>query len=462
MTDDDALDPVIEARFRALDEVVVPDTRSVGARRSMRWQPWAAAVAIALIVTSVVLVRVGGDDEVIVGAPGTTQVDASALPAPASTAPVVEALAVAVPAIVRPGERVSITPDGVVERYCDKVNVLGPETGSILGGLWNAGSEQVPATFSCDGPVSDEPVDVTVPYLMTGDYRFCVARFDIPEGCALVTVAGPSLAPIEPMGVATPSSAVPGERISIAPTQSVRRTCTDLVGVYGGGTYLGHVGGVRFSPSPGEGDSVPACEGDVSAEALEVVVPAIGPGTYVFCVSDELLPEGCASVAVLQSRQLATTSPIEVVTGDTVTVTPAAPVERICTGWVRVLRRHDVGADRRHRRSRHRREPGACVRGMGGTGLRTGDVGRSDHPRRARPRTRGLRVLCVGPAAGRRVRVGVRHGAAGDRADGAAWPDRAADDHLGAAGGCAVRDRGGRPLRVRLPGPPGRWSLLDG
>lgn len=343
--DDDALDPSIAERFRALDDVVVPDTwpaDTTQPTRPRRWPVLAAAAAGLLIIGSIVVLSTRTDDEgSIVGAPATSQpVTTATAPSTtfASVPPTVyvveNALAIAEPAIVRPGESVAITPAGVVEQYCDKVNVFGPATGTIMGGQWSL-VDPVTATYSCDGPVTDTAVEVTVPDVPAGDYRFCVAEFDVAEGCALVRVVE-SGGEVDVQGLASPSTVVPGQVVTITPTEPVRRACTDLVAVYTGGTYVGHVGGSRFSPSPGEGDTVPACEGDVSGDPIEVFAPNLPVGRYVFCVSDDLLAEGCAHVDVLPSPLLATVTSTGVANGDTITITPAGQVPRICTDIVLV------------------------------------------------------------------------------------------------------------------------------
>lgn len=356
MTDDDDLDPVLVDRFRALDDLVAPDTWPGGHAgripRARRWLPIAAAAAaVVLVVGAVVLLR-GDREGSIVGAPvtsassTTTTAPTTPLPSVPPTSYVVEmALAVAEPAIVAPGGVVTITPAAIVQRYCtDIVEVLpageGTTVGQILdGATWFAVREGAagPTWPACIGETTAAPLTVAAPPITDGTYRFCIAEGAQPQGCAVVTLATTDDQPIAPLGTATPTTVVPGQVVSIAPAEPVLRACTDVVSVYSGPTFLGSVGGPRFRPSPGEGDTLAACEGDVSGEPIEVFVPRLAPGRYVFCASDDLLPAGCAQVDVLASTLLATVTSSEVANGDTITITPAGEIERICEDRVRVV-----------------------------------------------------------------------------------------------------------------------------
>lgn len=356
MTDDDRLDPVLVDRFRALDDVVPPDTWpgdvAPGTSGTRRWPLVAAAAAAVLIVGSIVALSTRSDDEgSIVGAPATSPPPASTA-APTTTVPsvpatiyVVEnALARAEPAVVAPGQQVTLTPQGVVERTClDIVDVYTPGDDVLIGQIsgtrtWSAVVEGGPPPTwpACLGETTAAPLAVTVPPVVDGTYRFCIAGGAQPAGCAVVTVVTTGDQPTEPLGIATPATVEPGERVSIAPAEAVRRACIDLVSVYSGTTFLGSVGGPRFRPSPGEGDTLSACEGEISDAPIEVFVPDLPPGRYAFCASDDLIPEGCASVDVLPSPLLATVASREVANGDAITITPAALVPRICTDIVLV------------------------------------------------------------------------------------------------------------------------------
>jgi hypothetical protein len=356
MTGDDRLDPVLADRFRALDDVLPPDTwprRQVSRTAPARWWPIAAAAAALAAFVGGVVVLGGGDDEgSIVGAP-VTGPPTSALPPttlalsdPPTSQVVEDALATAEPAIVRPGEPVTITPSRAVQRICtDIVDVLPASSGPILGQIL-AGStwEAVPSGAAgptwpaCQGAFTDAGQTVIVPPVDEGDYRFCIAWEAEPDGCALVTVVGTAITPIEPRAVATPATVVAGSARLDRPGR-------------GGPACVHRPGrGVRRRYVPSATSVVPA-----SARRRAKVTPSrrvratcppirsrrscptLAPGTYAFCASDDVLPEGCAAVEVRPSQLLATASPSEVATGDTVTITPSRPVRRACDGGIRVF-----------------------------------------------------------------------------------------------------------------------------
>lgn len=354
--DDDALDPVIADRFRRLDAVDVPDTWTpdmgpLAGRRRPAWMIGAAAAAVIALVTGFVLVRSGDDagdlatvDATTVAPPGTTTAPAVVPTTTASTTPdgLPNALATADPSVVVRRSLITITPSSTIERNCtDIVDVLlvgdGPVIGQVLSGsTWQPVPDGAPGPTwpACGGTITDAPLSLTVPDVPDGSYRFCIAAGELPEGCALVTVVGDGPASgIATEGSAEPAVVVPGQLVTITPTEEVRRACTGLVGVYdAAGTYRGHVGGTRFSPSPGEGDTAPACEGDVSEEPIQVNAPDLPSGTYVLCVSEDVLPDGCATVVLQASPLLAAASPADVATGDAITITPAGVVPRLCGG----------------------------------------------------------------------------------------------------------------------------------
>lgn len=355
MTDDDRLDPVLVDRFRALDDVVPPDTWpggvAPGTSGTRRWPLVAAAAAAVLILGSIVVLSTRSDDEgSIVGAPVTsasstiTSATTTVTSVPPTVYVVENALAVAEPAVVAPGEQVTITPQGVADRMClDVVDVYAPGDDVLIGQIsgtrdWSAVVEggPPPTWLACLGETTAAPLAVTVPPVVDGTYRFCIAVGAQPEGCAAVTVVTTGDQPIEPTGTATPASAVPGQLVSIAPTRQVLRACTGVVSVHSWTTYLGSIAGPRLRPSPGEGDTMAACEGEMSDAPIEVAVPDLPPGRYAFCVSADLIPDGCASVDVLPSPLLATVTSREVANGDTITITPAGEVPRMCADIVRV------------------------------------------------------------------------------------------------------------------------------
>ena len=353
MTDDDALDPVIVDRFRPLDDVAVPDTWNpnvvpLAGRRRTAWMIGAAAAAAAAVVVALVagfvLLRAGGDpgDLATVDATAIVPPGISTVPVASATVPPSQRRATASPSVIAPGGSVTITPAGVVEHYCEKVNFFGPVTGTIMGGEWSR-SDPVTATYSCDGPVTDAPVVVTIPTLADGDYRFCIAVGDVPEGCAVATISGDApTAPLDnALATADPAVAEPGGVLAITPAATIERYCTDIVAVLpvGDGPVIGQVlGGSTWRPVPqgAPGPTWPACLGAVTDAPLTFTVPDVTDGFHRFCIAAGELPEGCAVVTVQTPSLLAIASPSEVAPGDAIMITPGGVVQPICGGPVLV------------------------------------------------------------------------------------------------------------------------------
>lgn len=174
---------------------------------SPSWTRYAVAATLVLFVggaVALLVTRDGGEEAV---APPVTEVRASTTMPPSGTTerppatigPIAEpaissARAVAEPSTVEAAWSVSITPSSEVRRTCqDIVSVsLRSDHGTEPIGLitptgWDT---TTPSTIpACEGERSSEAVRVTVPDLEHGEYLFCIAGDDTPEGCAIVTVA---------------------------------------------------------------------------------------------------------------------------------------------------------------------------------------------------------------------------------------------------------------------------------
>lgn len=103
-------------------------------------------------------------------------------------------MATATPEQLYPGDRVTITPGSVVQRNCaDIVGVYdfdGVILGQVLGGdRWEPAPMGAPPTWpACLGATTDAAMDVVVPPLPSGGYRFCLSVSVDFVGCATVFV----------------------------------------------------------------------------------------------------------------------------------------------------------------------------------------------------------------------------------------------------------------------------------
>lgn len=167
-------------------------------RRS--WARLAVAATLVLFATGAValLATRSGGDEVV--APPATEVPSTGT-APEPSAPTTSVvsdmpLGLAEPVVVGPGMTVTITPAGEVRRNCQDIAFVDLRTGDgfVYQGLvapygWD--TSVPPDVPACEGELTAAPLEVRVPdALGRGDYRFCIAGDDAPEGCALVEVRG--------------------------------------------------------------------------------------------------------------------------------------------------------------------------------------------------------------------------------------------------------------------------------
>ena len=305
MTDDDALDPVIRDRFDALDPVVAPDTRqAVGTTTAPSpgrapWRTLAVAAALVLLVTGAILVldHRGDDAEVAIG--GSTGTVATtvgpvgtALPSgagvPRETPPVAGLLGRADPAIARAGTSVAVTPSTAVQRPClNIVTVRSIERRSTVGQIVDGTSwvpnptGGVPTYPGCLGETSADPVVVTIPDLVPGRYVLCLTVDPTPDSCALAAIGSDDPTALD-YAVADPMTAAPGGLVRITPTGTITRWCTDIVDVFveQGGPQRGQLlGGADWVPlGEGAAPTLPVCEGSVTADPIDIVVPPIEPG----------------------------------------------------------------------------------------------------------------------------------------------------------------------------------------
>jgi hypothetical protein len=137
-------------------------------------------------------------------APSTTATSVSStggpkpLPTPPITTtppPSLDEMASARPERVRPGDRITINPAHAVQRNCaDTVGVYdfdGLLVGQVTGGdKWHSVSSGVPATWpACLGTTTAAGMDLIVPLLPDGGYRFCLSVNIDFVGCATVFVS---------------------------------------------------------------------------------------------------------------------------------------------------------------------------------------------------------------------------------------------------------------------------------
>ena len=113
--------------------------------------------------------------------------------------PALDEMAIAVPDRVEPGDRVTITPSSAVAHNCtDIVGVYDFDdviVGQLLdGGRWEpVVADGIPPTWAaCIGSTTDASVEITVPAVPEGGYRFCISVVVDFVGCASLFVAAPS------------------------------------------------------------------------------------------------------------------------------------------------------------------------------------------------------------------------------------------------------------------------------
>jgi hypothetical protein len=121
-------------------------------------------------------------------------------------------MATAIPDRVHPGDRVTITPGSTVEHHCTDIVAVYDFDGVVLGQVLSDGrwepvvADDIPPTWpACIGSTTDASMEITVPALPEGGYRFCVSAVVDFVGCASVFVSS------SPNGsvTATPATAVP-------------------------------------------------------------------------------------------------------------------------------------------------------------------------------------------------------------------------------------------------------------
>ena len=170
------------------------------------------SAALCIIVASIV--SCGGDSRAVpssvsesvmqdtsaASVPTATSDDSGAGSAPPADPPVTtpppspDGMATATPEQRYPGDRVTITPRSVVQRNCaDIVGVYDLDdviVGQVLGGdQWEPAPVGAPPTWpACLGATTDAAMDVVVPPLPSGGYRFCLSVSVDFVDCATVFV----------------------------------------------------------------------------------------------------------------------------------------------------------------------------------------------------------------------------------------------------------------------------------
>ena len=166
----------------------------------------------------------------------------------------------------------------------------------------------------------------------------------LPDATSATTEASATTY-VLPTALATADPAVVARQslITITPSATVERYCTDIVAVLpvGDGPVIGQVlGGSTWQPVPdgAPGPTWPACGGTVTDTLLALTVPDVADGSYRFCIAAGELPEGCALVAVRGDVpvQPAVADPPFGIPGAVVQIAPATAVRRTCEDIVTV------------------------------------------------------------------------------------------------------------------------------
>lgn len=134
--------------------------------------------------------------------------------------PALDEMATAVPDRAQPGDRVTITPGSAVERNCTDIVGIYDFDDVIVGQLLDGNrwepvvADDVPPTWpACIGSTTDASMEITVPPLREGGYRFCISVVVDFVGCASLFVtplpsgsaaAPPTTAEMESAELASP------------------------------------------------------------------------------------------------------------------------------------------------------------------------------------------------------------------------------------------------------------------
>lgn len=136
---------------------------------------------------------------------------------------------------------------------------------------------------------------------------------------------------------AEPDAVIPGSVVTITPAGAIFRRCPGSAKVLdGSGREVGwtEAGNSALIPAPLTERDLGTCERypNPSADSNSIVVPAdLDPGVYRFCIAegivpDEVVPEGCALVTVVDPELQVTQTPTTTVTPPTTELAPGSDV----------------------------------------------------------------------------------------------------------------------------------------
>jgi hypothetical protein len=337
------LDPDIAARFADLDRVPVPDVWSrVQARRQAmpigltppprrRWTVAAAAILIVAGIGALVLV-VSRDRT---GAP------------PSASTPSAEPYGDAriEPSVVAPGGTITVTPTAVVDRFCRDEAFVYPdgigrperriEITTTGGWVAEATAQTLTACFQL--PSAKSVSYVIAPQATPGRYVLCLSSAPSEAACGTLVIGDgstlppattlPSTTPIFGAATVTPSTVRLGESFTVTPAGVVAVPCDGDVAVLAGSAdALGLVGLVDDSTRLRRDDRRDDCGGVSSGAAQQHVLPTdLQPGSYVVCITVEVVASGCGTLHVEAAGASSTVVSPSTVTDDLLSVWPSAP-----------------------------------------------------------------------------------------------------------------------------------------